>query len=262
MSDQPQLRFDDGAAYERVMGVWSRKVGEVFLDWLRPAAGLDWLDVGCGNGAFSQLVFERCAPARLTGIDPSEGQVAYARERLSGRSAQFVLGDAMALPWPAAHFDIAVMALVIFFVPDPAKGVAEMARVAKPGGLVASYGWDIPGGGLPMEPIVRGLEALGISAPLPPHAEMGAMAAVTALWQAAGLADIQTRVIAVERRFESLEEFWAIYSSGPMALTFAALTPRQAEALKDELRRRLEFDAAGGVVRHAWANAISGRVPQ
>jgi len=57
------LRFDDGAAYEQMMGVWSRLVGEVFLDWLKPAQGLRWIDVGCGNGAFTELIVSRCAPS-------------------------------------------------------------------------------------------------------------------------------------------------------------------------------------------------------
>src|SRR3569623_781765 len=71
-----QIRFDDGAAYERMMGVWSRLVGEVFLDWLSPAPGLDWIDVGCGNGAFTELLVERCAPRAVVGVDPSEGSSA------------------------------------------------------------------------------------------------------------------------------------------------------------------------------------------
>ena len=131
---EPQIRFDDGAAYERMMGVWSRLAGEVFLDWLAPRPGLRWIDVGCGNGAFTELIVERHAPAEVQGIDPSEGQLAYARTRPTTRIAQFRQGDAMALPFPSHTFDVAVMALVIFFVPDPRKGVAEMVRVAAPGG--------------------------------------------------------------------------------------------------------------------------------
>ena len=68
----PELRFDDGAAYEKLMGVWSRSVGEVFLDWLKPAKGLRWIDVGCGSGAFTELILARCAPSDVQGIDPSE----------------------------------------------------------------------------------------------------------------------------------------------------------------------------------------------
>ena len=117
------------------MGHWSRLVGEVFLDWLAPATQLRWVDVGCGNGAFSQLVFDRCDPAHLTGLDPSEGQLAYARSRLSGRDAKFIRGDAMDLPFDDGSFDIAAMALVIFFVPIPRTGVGEMARVVPAGRL-------------------------------------------------------------------------------------------------------------------------------
>src|SRR6266851_4155743 len=128
-----QIRFDDGAAYERTMGVWSRIAGDIFLDWVTPAPGLRWIEVGCGNGAFTELLCQRCAPAEVQAIDPSEAQLAYARTR-PGAQAHFQRGHAMALPFPENRFDAAVMALVIFFVPDPAKGVTEMARVVSSGG--------------------------------------------------------------------------------------------------------------------------------
>jgi hypothetical protein len=47
-----QIRYDDGVAYERMMGTWSRAAGELFLDWLAPSCGLRWIDVGCGTGAY------------------------------------------------------------------------------------------------------------------------------------------------------------------------------------------------------------------
>jgi ubiquinone/menaquinone biosynthesis C-methylase UbiE len=118
---EPQIRFNDGAAYEQMMGAWSRLAGESFLGWLAPHPGLRWIDIGCGNGAFTQLLIERCAPEEVHGIDPSEGQLAFARARPQARMAQFRQGDAMALPFPDHRFDAAVMALVIFFVPDPVK---------------------------------------------------------------------------------------------------------------------------------------------
>src|SRR6185369_14949446 len=152
MAEQ-QIRFNDGAAYERMMGVWSRLAGEVFLDWLSPPAGLRWIDVGCGNGAFTELLVERCAAAEVHGIDPSEAQLAFARSRPAARVAEFRQGSAMELPFADGSFDAAVMALVIFFVPDPSKGVAEMARVVRPGGTIAAYAWDILGGGFPLESI-------------------------------------------------------------------------------------------------------------
>ncbi len=72
------IRFDDGNAYEEYMGKWSQLAGGTFLDWLAPKTGLRWLDVGCGNGAFTEMLIERCAPVSVEGIDPSEAQLAYA----------------------------------------------------------------------------------------------------------------------------------------------------------------------------------------
>ena len=76
-----EIRFDDGASYERYMGVWSRLVGETFLSWLAPSPGLRWIDIGCGNGAFTEQIVERCAPAEVQGVDPSEAQLVFARSR-------------------------------------------------------------------------------------------------------------------------------------------------------------------------------------
>jgi trans-aconitate methyltransferase len=88
MTQQP-IRFDDGAAYGRGMGVWSQLAGQVFLDWLAPSSGLRWIDIGCGSGAFTELLAQRCAPAELQGIDPSEAQFAFARARPALRAATF-----------------------------------------------------------------------------------------------------------------------------------------------------------------------------
>jgi ubiquinone/menaquinone biosynthesis C-methylase UbiE len=192
MSDKT-IVFDDGASYERMMGVWSRGVGADFLDWLAPAKAWRWADVGCGNGAFSQLVFDRCAPESLDGVDPSEGQLAFARRRLEGRPARFARGDAAALPWPDDAFDAAVMALVIFFVPEPAKGVAEMARVAKPGAVVAAYAWDMTGAGFPLAALHEELEARGVHVPTPPSAAASRIDALRELWNGAALTRVETR---------------------------------------------------------------------
>ena len=148
MTQQP-IRFDDGAAYERMMGAWSQLVGQVFLDWLSPAPGQRWIDVGCGNGSFTEQLIQRCAPAEARGIDPSEAQLAFARTLPGAAGAVFLQGDAMALPFKDDQFDVAVMALVIHFVPDPAKGIGELTRVVRPGGLVAAYVWNALGAEIP-----------------------------------------------------------------------------------------------------------------
>jgi SAM-dependent methyltransferase len=186
------VRFADGAAYERNMGTWSRLAGEVFLDWLAPASGLQWIDIGCGSGAFTELLFDRCAPAEVQGIDPSAGQLAFARARSAARVAEFRQGNATALPFAEDRFDAAVMALVIFFVPDPAKGVAEMVRAVVPGGLVASYAWDMAGG-FPMGLIQAEMRTMGLNPPRAPSCGTSRMDTLRELWTAAGLQAVETR---------------------------------------------------------------------
>src|SRR5215470_2729678 len=122
MSEAPNL-FADGKAYERLMGRWSRLAGEGFLDWLNAPKNLRWLDVGCGNGAFTEELIGRCAPATVTAIDPSDDQLAYARTRPGVSMTDFRVGDAQNLSFADNSFDIAAMALVISFLPDPGRAV-------------------------------------------------------------------------------------------------------------------------------------------
>src|SRR5580704_8851440 len=122
--------FTDGEANERRMGRWSRIVGGAFLDWLAVPNGLRWIDVGCGNGAFTEVLIARCAPSAVSAVDPSEGQLSYARTRPGTKMAEFRIGDALALPYPDRSFDAAAMALAISYVPDPVKAATEMTRVA------------------------------------------------------------------------------------------------------------------------------------
>src|SRR5258707_6815649 len=254
-----QIRFDDGAAYERMMGSWSRLGGEIFLDWIGPRPGLRWVDGGCGNGAFTELVVERYAPAEVQGIDPSEGQLAYARARPATRMAEFRQGDAMALPFPANRFDAAVMALVIFFVADPAKGVAEMVRVVSPGGMVATYVWDVFGGGFPPEPFHAEMRALGLTPLRPPRSDVSRMEALRDLWTGANLDAVETREIAVQRTFADFDDFWTTSLLGAsIGPTVAAMTSGDVERLKARMRARLPAAAAGRITSGARANAIKG----
>jgi ubiquinone/menaquinone biosynthesis C-methylase UbiE len=258
-----QIRFDDGAAYERMMGVWSRLVGETFLEWLSPRPDQSWIDVGCGNGAFTALLEERCAPAKILGVDPSEGQLSFARSRFPGGVARFEQGDAVRLPCGDDQFDAAVMALVIFFVPEPAQGVAEMKRVVKPGGSISAYAWDVlEPGGFPMAAMQDELRAMDIVPLLPPRAEVSRIDALHALWTDAGLTDVTSREIVVARTFEDFADYWAsVEIAIGMGQGTRGMSPEAKAYLKDRLHSRLPADAAGRISFTSRANAVRGRVP-
>ena len=143
---------------------------------------------------------------RCRGSTPQRRSWLLRARGLQQSLAEFRQGDAMALPFPDDRFDVAVMALVIFFVPDPSKGVAEMARVVCPGGTVAAYAWDLLGGGFPNEPIQAELRAMGVAHLRPPSADASRMEALRGLWKGAGIEAIETREISVERTFKDFDD--------------------------------------------------------
>ena len=256
------ITFDDGVAYEDFMGKWSLLAGHAFLDWLSPAPGLRWVDVGCGNGAFTELLAQRCAAKEIQGIDPSDDQLAFARRRLARAPATFRVGDAMALPWADGQFDAAVMALVIFFVPQPARGVAEMVRVIRPGGGVCAYAWDILGGGFPYFALQDEMAKMGHQPLWPPSVAAARMDALRQSWTDAGLVDVETREIVVERTYADFEAFWSAARKGPrIAPRLSELGGAGADVLKERLRERLVAAADGSIAIEARANAVRGRRP-
>jgi SAM-dependent methyltransferase len=256
---EQKISFDDGAAYERWMGIWSRFAGEIFLDWLAPPSGLRWIDIGCGNGAFTELLVERCRPVEVQGIDPSEGQLAFARTRPASRVAKFHQGDAMTLPFPADRFDAAVMALVLVFVSDPAKGIEEMVRVVRPSGTVATYIWDMLGGGFPLDPILVEMRAMGLTPPRPPQMDASRMETLRDLWTGAGLEAIETREITVHRTFADFDDFWMrVLKGSSVGPTVAAMASGDAEMLKTRVCARMPADTEQLITYGARAHAIKG----
>jgi SAM-dependent methyltransferase len=261
MSETAKL-FDDGQAYERLMGRWSRLAGETFLDWLDAPPGLRWLDVGCGNGAFTEVLIARCAPAEVIAVDPSEGQLAYARARPGAKVAKFQVGDAQRLDFADGGFDAAVMALVITFLSDPGKAAAEMARVVRPGGWVATYMWDVPGGGTPVHPIYAAMESLGMPSPRPPGAGVSRREAMQALWADAGLETVDTRVIRIPVVYSDFDDFWNSNSVpvGPQGKAISEMSPSVRERLRARVREQVPVAPDGRIAYEAFANAVKGRV--
>ncbi|WP_374676106.1 class I SAM-dependent methyltransferase [Ideonella sp.] len=254
------FRFDDAAAYEHMMGRWSAGVAPPFLDWLALPAGLDWLDAGCGAGAFTQALLARQRPRSVVGVDPSPAQLDFARRRMRRDAVHFVVADAQSVPLPSASVDAATMALVLFFLPDPLRGVRELARVTRPGGTVAAYHWDMAGGGFPLQPIVDALRAEGLASHPPPSHWASSRDASAALWRDAGLADVQTCRIEVQRAFGHFDEFWSTArGSSRLRELLAALPDAQRRHVKQRVRQALGTPADGPLRLTATANAVKGR---
>ena len=259
INDTTEIIFDDGDAYERYMGVWSRIVGEHFIQWLKPETNSSFADIGCGNGAFSVQIDQLCYPKKISGIDPAEAQINYAKELNFKAPTEFIVGDAMSLPFEDESFEIAVMALVLFFVPDPALGLSEMKRITQVDGLVAAYVWDVLGGGLPMEPLHALLRDRGIEYPLPPSKEVSQIDAMESLWKNAGFTAVSTTSFQVERTFKDFDEYWSVSSIGPsVAGVLKNLKASTLQEIKHDMENCLKRDDEDRIVTFASANAVKG----
>lgn len=255
------IAFTDAHAYERMTGTWSALVGEAFLAWVAPAAGLRWLDAGCGNGAFTRLLIDRCAPASVEGLDPEPAQIDYARRRPDAPGARFRVGDATAMPYPPASFDAAVMALVLVFLPEPARGVAEMVRVLAPGGRACAYNWDLAAGGSPLAPLGLAMRQAGVPTPAPACEAASREDVMRQLWLDAGLKAVQTRAITVQRRFDSFEQAWQVSQLGASTATvLRGLDDARRNEIKARFRENLRQDTGGPVTLTARAIAVQGVV--
>lgn len=255
--------FTDGQAYDRLANRITRTAGEIFLDWLSLPKGLRWIDVGCGTGAFTQLLLERCAPSHVSAIDPSAEQIAYARRRPAAKRVAFQAGDAQSLSFGNGEFDAGAMALVIAFVPNPDKAVAELRRVTKPGGTIGAYMWDFVNKGSPRQRLNDAVEEMGVAVrPLPGHTH-SRMDAMTGYFKSAGLADIATRVIEIDVTYADFDEYWTAQTGlvNDAVQRIREMSAADVERLKSNLRASLPRDQSGRISYKAKANAVKGRVP-
>lgn len=259
-----------GDAYEAYVGRWSRRVAAEFVPRLDVPAGRRWLDVGCGTGALTATVLAAANPAQVVGVDPAAGFLAAARDRVTDGRAAFGVGDARSLPLPDRGFDVVVSGLALNFVPGPHVAVAEFARVAVPGGVVAAYVWDYADGMAMMRHFWDAAGALDDAAgaldegrrfPLCRPEQLGR------LWTDAGLDEVSVTSIEVPTVFADFADFWAPFlgGQGPAPGYVMSLPEERRSALADLLRSRLPTERDGSIplTARAWAvrGTATGRPP-
>lgn len=253
-----------GDSYDLYMGRWSRRIAPRFLDWLDARDGLDWLEVGCGTGALSAAIVARCNPESLICMDPSEGFIAKARENVPDPRAGFQVGDAQALPLEPASRDMVVAALVLNFVPDRDRALAEMKRVARSGATVGFYVWDYPGGGVEfMRAFWNAATALDPNAlDLTEDRRFPFCTAdgLTGLARRAGLTSVECTPIEAPTVFRDFDDYWRPFTlgAGPAPGYCVSLPPEARQRLKEKLHDSLPRREDGSIPLKVRAWAIKG----
>lgn len=257
------LAFDDSAGYERFMGRWSRAVAPVFLNWLCPPRHARCLDVGCGTGILTEVLLQLCAPESINAVDCAEQQVEAAAHRLHANGVAFQVADACKLPFPDASFDVVASGLVVNFIADRTAAVAEMRRVARPGGVLAAYVWDFTEELSPSGPLRRSMRRVGAEVPAIPGAEASRTQALLSLFEQAGLERSEARTIDVCLAYSDFDDFWTAQTPGyaPTTQVIAAMKPGKRARLMRALRASIPCGPNGSIAYFARANAIKARVP-
>jgi SAM-dependent methyltransferase len=252
-------RWERGGPYEQYVGRWSRKVAPLFLSWLSIPAGRRWLDLGCGTGALCAAIADRCSPASVAGVEPSEGFLEIARKNLSDRAALH-LGSATAIPLNNASVDVVVSGLVLNFVSDQRAALAEMARVTGNGGTIAAYVWDYAGkmefmrffwdAAVELDTNSMKLDE-GIRFPL------CRSEAIERLFVDAGLKGVEVRPIDIPTPFADFQDYWQPFlgGQGPAPAYAMSLNETARARLRDRIRERLPIAANGSILltARAWA---------
>ncbi len=255
----------DGPAYESFMGRWSRLVAPEFLRRLPPRPAATWCDVGTGTGALAHAVLATEAPELVVGFDPSAAFQAAA-PNAAGRRAdprlRVAAGSAVALPARDRRFDRVVAALVLNFVPDPDRALAELRRVARPGAVVGAYVWDYAGGMQLVRAFWDAAAALDPAAGAQdegPRFPLCRPEPLRALFTRAGLTAVDVSAVRVDAAFADFDEVWDPFlgGQGPAGAFATALPPDRRAALRELLRERLPDPLVLGA--RAWV--VVGRVP-
>jgi len=260
----PRDSWASGENYEAYVGRWSKQVAGRFIEWLAIAPGRDWLDVGCGTGAVTRTIVALREPRRVVAVDQSEAFLRFALAATDDERVSFQPGDAQDLPFDADAFDVAVSGLVLNFVSEPERMAREMARVVRPGGVIALYVWDYAG---EMQMMRHFWDAVRETDPASDLDEgrrfpIANLAALRELFGCVGLRQIDTNVIDIPTVFTNFDDYWRPFlgGTGPAPVYVQSLSDAARLDLCEALRRRLPVQPGGTISLIARALAIRAKV--
>jgi SAM-dependent methyltransferase len=250
--------------YDRHVGRYGPPLALALIDFARVAPPMRALDVGCGPGALTTALVERLGAENVSGVDPSEPFVETCRARLPG--VELAVAPAESLPFADDAFDVALSQLVVNFMSDAEAGVREMARVTRPGGVVASCVWDYAGemtllrafwdAAREIDPERAAAADEGIVMPWCRDGDLDE------LWRLAGLRDVRSAALVVQADYADFEDLWSPLPTGiaPSGAFCKSLDEDRRDELRSAYRHRLGVgDGPFTLSARAWA--VAGIVP-
>jgi SAM-dependent methyltransferase len=262
--ERTNASFQNAEAYEQLMGRWSRRLAPLLIGFGGLSVTDRILDVGCGTGSLAFEAARIAASGSVTGIDLTPGFIEFVRARNNDPRVRFEIADARELPFADNSFDRAFCLLVLHFLPDAARAVAEMRRVVRPGGTVAAAVWDNYGG----QPHIRmlwdiaGVLAPGIESPL--FRPMNRPDEMPAVWREVGLIEVEQTSLMIRAEFADFDDYWSPFAmgEGPHGQYVVRLSDAARATLREHMRQAYcanRPDGPRSFANVAWA--CRGLVP-
>jgi ubiquinone/menaquinone biosynthesis C-methylase UbiE len=258
----------DAAGYEQLMGRWSQTLAPLFIDFAGIADRERIIDVGCGTGSLTFALARAPDLSEIAAIDYSPVFVEEVIRRNTDARINVRQADACALPFEGGVFDRALALLVLHFVPEPAKAVAEMRRVVRSGGVVAAAVWDHLGGMSGMRMMVDTVAMLGESGRqlrgrycFQPMMQPGEMKRTFA---EQGLVEVTEAELMIRMDYRSFDDYWAPIAGGEGPLGKYVATLNAAERARTDAAMRDAYEAGRPDGPRSFANvawACRGIVP-
>ncbi len=259
--------FTASAGYERFMGRWSRLLAPRYIAFAGIKDGDRVLDVGTGTGSVAAAAEASMPKSEIVGIDPSAEFIAYAQKNAKSTRARFEVGDGQALKFKDASFDHTMSLLVMNFIPDHNKAIAEMRRVTRPQGIVSSCVWDYDAG---MQ-MLRFFwdEAVALDPTIEPkderHMKLSRQGQLGDLWRKAGLVNVREEPLVIDQPFSSFNDYWEPFTKGvgPGGAFVVSLSEDRRQQLEARMRKRLLGDRQDGpftLKARVWC--VRGEVPK
>jgi len=267
MTDAEAKMFTMSAGYERFMGRWSRILAPAHVAFAGVKDGDRVLDVGTGTGALASAVEATTKSSQIVGIDPAGGFISYARKNAKSGRSRFEVGDAQALQFKDASFDHTMALLVMNFIPDHNKAIAEMRRVTRPEGVVSACVWDYNAGMQMLRFFWDEVVALdpAMASKDERHMKLSREGQLAELWKKAGLVNVQEKPLVIEQAYTSFNDYWEPFlkGAGPGGAYVVSLSDERRQRLEARMRKRLLGDRGDGpFVLKAQAWCVRGEVPK
>jgi len=267
MTEAEAKMFAASAGYERFMGRWSRLLAPGYIAFADVKNGDRVLDVGTGTGSVAAAVEGSMPESEIVGIDPSQGFIAYAQKNAKSARAHFEVGDAQALKFKDASFAHTMSLLVMNFIPDHNKAIAEMRRVTRAQGIVSACVWDYDAG---MQ-MLRFFwdEAVALDPAIEPrderHMKLSRQGQLGDLWRKAGLINVKEAPLVIDQAYSSFNDYWESFTTGagPGGAYVVSLPEDRRRQLEARMRKRLLEDRQDGpftLTARAWC--VRGEVPK